>query len=73
MESQKGDPVERGRQYRAFAKIALARATSAREPELRDAFARLADGWLQLADQVEASTRSDPFDAARGTREQSNE
>jgi len=68
MEFQQRDSVERGRQYRAFAKIALARATSAREPELRDAFARLADGWLQLADQVEASTRPEASARDAGKR-----
>jgi hypothetical protein len=47
----------RAERYRHFARIALARAEQSSSPELRDAFARLADGWNQLADQAESAIR----------------
>ena len=57
MDNQNNQPTGRAERYRLFARIARARAEQATSPELRDAFARLADGWNQLADQVESATR----------------
>jgi hypothetical protein len=51
------NPKSRAERYRQFAQIARARAEQSSVPELRDAFARLADGWNQLADQAENATR----------------
>jgi hypothetical protein len=57
-DEQAENPKGRAERYRHLARIAFARAEQSSTPELRDAFARLADGWNQLADQAESAIQS---------------
>ncbi|MBV9331689.1 MAG: hypothetical protein JOZ55_09070 [Alphaproteobacteria bacterium] len=51
-------PSERVQRYRTLADEANARAQSATNPELRESYLQLAQGWTSLADQLDGSGTS---------------
>ena len=51
-------PAERVKRYRTLAAEANARAQSATNPELRDSYLQLAQGWTSLADQLDGGGTS---------------